>query len=161
MLRPGCKRSVLPVELDCRLPYRRRHHRACVFSYALRGRTRRFRTCSPSTSGHQRHSEKGASKNTLLNFGKVKKVAEAALGSVTVDEKASTSSLMRMALAFKSASGDQGISGSVYWTDPDYYVDGVGSSVLLDEDKNLELFSELAKGTHRAGTVGTLAEQQS
>ena len=68
---------------------------------------------------------------------------------------------MRMALAFKSASGDQGISGSVYWTDPDYYVDGVGSSVLLDEDKNLELFSELAKGTHQAGTVGTLAEQQS
>ena len=60
---------------------------------------------------------------------------------------------MRMALAFKSASGDQGISGSVYWTDPDYYVDGVGSSVLLDEGKNLELFSELAKGTHRAGTV--------
>ena len=56
----------------------------------------------------------------VLNFGKVKKVAEAALGSVTVDEKASTSSLMRMALAFKSASGDQGISGSVYWTDPDY-----------------------------------------
>ena len=105
--------------------------------------------------------KKGASKDTLLNFGKVKKVAEAALSSVTVDEKASTSSLMRMALAFKSASGDQGISGSVYWTDPDYYVDGVGSSVLLDEDKNLELFSELAKGTHRAGTVGTLAEQQS
>ena len=90
--------------------------------------------------------KKGASKDTLLNFGKVKKVAEAALGSVTVDEKASTSSLMRMALAFKSASGDQGISGSVYWTDPDYYVDGVGSSVLLDEGKNLELFSELAKG---------------
>ena len=49
--------------------------------------------------------KKGASKDTLLNFGKVKKVAEAALGSVTVDEKASTSSLMRMALAFKSASG--------------------------------------------------------
>ena len=104
--------------------------------------------------------KKGASKNTLLNFGKVKKVAEAALSSVTVDEKASTSSLMRMALAFKSASGDQGISGSVYWTDPGYYVDGVGSSVLLDEEKNLELFSELAKGTHKAGAVGTLAEQQ-
>ena len=52
------------------------------------------------------------------------------------------------------------ISGSVYWTDPGYYVDGVGSSVLLDEEKNLELFSELAKGTHKAGAVGTLAEQQ-
>ena len=42
------------------------------FSYALRGRTRRFRTCSPSTSGHQR-IVKSASKDTLLNFGKVKK----------------------------------------------------------------------------------------
>jgi len=31
--------------------------------------------------------KKGASKDTLLNFGKVKKVAEAALGSVTVDER--------------------------------------------------------------------------
>ena len=38
-----------------------------------------------------------------------------------------------MALAFKSATGSNGISGSVYWSDPDYYVDGVGSSVLLDD----------------------------
>lgn len=52
-------RSVLPVELDCRLPYRRRHHRACVLSYALRRRARRFRACGPSAPGHQRHSEKG------------------------------------------------------------------------------------------------------
>ena len=104
--------------------------------------------------------KKGASRQTLLNFAKVKKVAESALGSVTVDEDASTSSLLHMALAFKSASSDGGISGSVYWTDPDYYVDGVGSSVLLDEERNLQLFSELANGTHEAGTVGTLAEQQ-
>ncbi len=104
--------------------------------------------------------KKGTSQQTLLNFGKVKKIAESALGSVTVDEDASTSSLLHMALAFKSASGDEGVSGSVYWTDPDYYVDGVGSSVLLDDERNLQLFSELANGTHEAGTVGTLAEQQ-
>ena len=104
--------------------------------------------------------KKGASKQTLTNFNKTKKVAAAALSSVTVDEKASTSSLLRMALAFKSASGKDGISGSVYWTDPDYYVDGVGSCVLLDDTKNIQLFSELSHGTHSAGTVGTLAEQQ-
>ena len=104
--------------------------------------------------------KKGASKQTLTNFNKTKKVAAAALSSVTVDEKASTSSLLRMALAFKSASGKDGISGSVYWTDPDYYVDGVGSCVLLDDAKNIQLFSELSHGTHSAGTVGTLAEQQ-
>ena len=103
--------------------------------------------------------KKAASRQTLMNFAKAKTVAQAALSSVTVDEKASTASLLRMALAFKSASGDKGISGSVYWTDPDYYVDGVGSSVLLDEQKNLDLFSQLATGKHASGTVGPLAEQ--
>ena len=103
--------------------------------------------------------KKAASRQTLMNFAKAKTVAQAALSSVTVDEKASTASLLRMALAFKSASGDKGISGSVYWTDPDYYVDGVGSSILLDEQKNLDLFSQLATGKHASGTVGTLAEQ--
>lgn len=42
----------------------------------------------------------------------------------------------------------------------DYYVDGVGSCVLLNDAKNIQLFSELSHGTHSAGTVGTLAEQQ-
>ena len=32
--------------------------------------------------------------------------------------------------------------------------------VLLDDAKNIQLFSELSHGTHSAGTVGTLAEQQ-
>ena len=41
---------------------------------------------------------------------------------------------------------------------PDYYVDGVGSSVLLDDAKNTELFNQLADGTYKAGTVGNLAE---
>ena len=104
--------------------------------------------------------KKGSSKQVLMNFSKASKVAKAGLNSVTVDEKASTMSLIQMALAFKSASGSKGISGSVYWSDPDYYVDGVGSSVLLDDEKNLELFSQLAKGTHATGTVGTLAEKQ-
>ena len=67
-------------------------------------------------------------------------------------------SLLTMALAFKSATGSNGISGSVYWSDPDYYVDGVGSSVLLDDAKNTELFNQLADGTYKAGTVGNLAE---
>lgn len=104
--------------------------------------------------------KKSASTQTLTNFGRAQRTVTAALSSITVDEQASTSSLLAMALAFKSASGKNGISGSVYWSDPDYYVDGVGSSVLLDDEKNTKLFSELASGTHPAGTVGTLAEQQ-
>ncbi|WP_241222860.1 LCP family protein [Bifidobacterium samirii] len=101
---------------------------------------------------------KALSAKTLTDFTTVRKLAEASLAAITVDEDASPMSLASMALAFRDATGDGGVSGSVYWSDPDYYVDGVGSSVLLDDAKNAELFSQLAKGTHAAGEVGTLAE---
>ncbi|WP_407925106.1 LCP family protein [Bifidobacterium choloepi] len=104
-------------------------------------------------------AKKAASASTLLNFGKDKAVAEAVLGALTVDEKTTPFTLVQMLLAFKSASGNDGITGSVYWSDPDYYVDGVGSSVLLDDAQNTELFKELNEGTHAAGTVGTLADE--
>lgn len=102
--------------------------------------------------------KKASSAQTLTNPAKVSKLANAGLDSLTVDNKTTPFTLLSMALAFKDATGSNGISGSVYWSDPDYYVDGVGSSVLLDDAKNTELFSELAAGTHAAGTVGTLAE---
>ncbi|MBT1174850.1 LCP family protein [Bifidobacterium sp. LC6] len=105
--------------------------------------------------------QKASSKETLTNPKKVLTVAESGLAALTVDEDASPMSLMSMALAFKDATGSKGVSGSVYWSDADYYVDGVGSSVLLDDQKNSELFAQLAQGTHAAGTVGTLAEAQS
>ncbi|EFA22137.1 cell envelope-like function transcriptional attenuator common domain protein [Bifidobacterium gallicum DSM 20093 = LMG 11596] len=105
-------------------------------------------------------TKKAASTSTLLNPAKVKKVGDAALDSVTVDEDTSPFTLLQMLLAFKSASSPQGISGTPYWTDPGYYVDGVGSSVLLDNARNRELFKQLGDGTHAAGKVGTLAEQQ-
>ena len=65
-----------------------------------------------------------------------------------------------MAQAFKEATGSKGITGTVYWTNPDYQVPGVGSCVLLDDAKNLELFNQLAEGTHKPGAVGTFAELQ-
>ncbi|PLS29467.1 transcriptional regulator [Bifidobacterium parmae] len=101
---------------------------------------------------------KVSSKEVLGNPAKAMKVADAGLAAVTFDSKTSTATLIDMALAFKDATGSKGVTGSVYWSDPDYQVDGVGSSVLLDDTKNTELFSELAAGTHKAGTVGTLAE---
>lgn len=101
---------------------------------------------------------KATSKETLTSPSKLMKAADAALSAVTVDNKTSPLTLMQMALAFKSATGSKGVSGSVYWTDPDYTVAGVGSSVLLDDTRNAELFSQLAAGTHAAGKVGTLSE---
>lgn len=102
--------------------------------------------------------KKASSSETLTNPSKIVAVSNAAMSALTVDEKTNPYTLLTMALAFKSATGSNGISGSVYWSDPDYYVDGVGSSVLLDDAKNTELFNQLADGTHKAGTVGNLAE---
>lgn len=102
--------------------------------------------------------KKASSKETLTNPKTVTTMAEAGLSALTVDGKTTPLTLVNMALAFKDATGSKGISGSVYWSNPDYYVDGVGSSVLLDDAKNTELFSQLAAGTHAAGTAGTLAE---
>ena len=101
---------------------------------------------------------KASSRKTLTNVSTVTALANAGLKSLTVDEKTNPYTLLTMALAFKSATGSNGISGSLYWTDPDYYVDGVGSSVLLDDARNTELFNQLSAGTHAAGSVGTLAE---
>lgn len=103
-------------------------------------------------------AKKASSKETLTNPKTVTTMAEAGLSALTVDGKTTPLTLVNMALAFKDATGSKGISGSVYWSNPDYYMDGVGSSVLLDDAKNTELFSQLAAGTHAAGTVGTLAE---
>ena len=102
--------------------------------------------------------KKASSKETLTNPKMVTTMAEAGLSALTVDGKTTPLTLVNMALAFKDATGSKGISGSVYWSNPDYYMDGVGSSVLLDDAKNTELFSQLAAGTHAAGTVGTLDE---
>ena len=101
-------------------------------------------------------TKKAASRDTLMNFGKVTSLIQAGLGSIVVDEHASPWSLLQMAFAFKDASGDRGVTGTVYWTDADYRGAGVGSSVLLDSKRNTELFTQLAKGTHDSGTVGSL-----
>lgn len=102
--------------------------------------------------------KKGMSKEILGNFTTVRNVAQAGLDALTVDENTNPYTLAQMVLAFKDASSDEGISGTVYWQDPAYYVDGVGSSVLLDDERNLQLFDELNDGSHEPGAVGTLSE---
>ncbi|BDR52876.1 hypothetical protein KIM372_07830 [Bombiscardovia nodaiensis] len=99
-------------------------------------------------------AQKSASPKTLMNFSAVSKLATAALGAVIVDEDTNPWSLARMVLAFREASGPQGVNGSVYWTDPDYYPGGLGSTVLLDANRNTELFQQLNDGSHQPGTVG-------
>jgi LCP family protein required for cell wall assembly len=98
---------------------------------------------------------KASKPSTLMNISGAKKLATAALSAIVVDDKTNPWTLLQMALAFKAASGGEGVTGSVYWTDPDYYPGGgVGSTVKLDKNRNLTLFAQLANGAHAAGTVG-------
>lgn len=99
-------------------------------------------------------THKAVSAKTLMNFSTLSRVSKASLGSITVDESTNPWTLVRMALAFQEASGGKGINGSVYWTDPDYYVSGLGSTVLLDDKRNLDLFAQLGDGSHEPGPVG-------
>lgn len=101
--------------------------------------------------------KKGLSRETLTSFSTLKAAASATLGAVSFDDATNQWTLLQMALAFRDATGVGGITGSVYWSDPNYYVDGVGSCVLLDEDLNHELFASLDKGSMETGShVGTL-----
>lgn len=98
--------------------------------------------------------KKASSSKVLSSPSKVKKLAEAGLGAVVVDEKADAFSLISLALAFRQATGSDGITGTPYYSDPDYYPEsGIGSTVLLDAKRNATLFEQLEKGSISAGTV--------
>lgn len=105
-------------------------------------------------------AKKAASKDVLLNYSKVTKLMSTGLSAIKVDEDATPFSLAKMALAFKDATGDNGITGSPYFTNVDYYPpSGIGSTIKLDEEKTLSLFSQIAQGTQTKGTVGGLSTQ--
>ncbi|WP_241227164.1 LCP family protein [Bifidobacterium callimiconis] len=100
-------------------------------------------------------AKKASSPSVLTNPATVSKLMKAGLSSLTVDEKTGAFDLLSMALAFKAATGTKGVTGSVYYTNTDYYPkSGIGSTVLLNESKNTELFNQLEAGTHDPGTVG-------
>lgn len=99
-------------------------------------------------------TKKAFTPSVLLSPSRATKLISTALKSVLVDESANPWTVMRMALAFRKASGGQGVTGSVYWSNPDYRPGNVGSSVLLDAAKNTELFQQLDQGSHEPGVVG-------
>ncbi|PJM75001.1 LCP family protein [Bifidobacterium simiarum] len=102
-------------------------------------------------------AKKATSPQVLLNPAKTKKLAEAGLSTLTVDEKTGAFDIAQMALAFKAASGSSGVTGTLYYTDIDYRpASGIGSCILLDGTRNTTLFQQLQSGTHDPGTVGGL-----
>ncbi|WP_445343192.1 LCP family protein [Bifidobacterium sp. ESL0819] len=100
-------------------------------------------------------ASKALQPSVLLNPVAANKVLSAGLDALVVDERTNPIDLVRMVLAFRSASGGKGITGSLYWTNPNYYPNRwVGSTVLLDQARNTDLFNQLIQGSHAPGTVG-------
>ncbi len=79
--------------------------------------------------------------------GEQVRLAEAGLGALLVSEGTGILDLGRMALAFRNATGDDGVRGAPPIADMDYRPGGVGSTVLLDPDLAPGFFQSLLDGT--------------
>ncbi|MFC0266204.1 LCP family protein [Alloscardovia macacae] len=97
--------------------------------------------------------KKSASVGTLANPAKAMKVASASFKALSVDKNASTATMLSMALAFRDATGAQGVTGSVYFDNLDYEPGGIGSAVHLDASRNTQLFQQLNDGSIAGGTT--------
>lgn len=92
--------------------------------------------------------------STIFNPHKLFSVAGAGLDSLTVDNSMNPFDLAQMALAFREATGPNGITGLPVVKSMGYYVDGIGSTVLLNSEASLTLFAKIINGEEEPGVVG-------
>lgn len=85
-------------------------------------------------------------------------LARAGTDALTTSEGTGAVDLARLALAFRSATGPEGVTGSPYLLDLDHRPGGVGSTVLLDAERNAALWQGMRDGSLEPGTVGGLPE---
>ncbi|MFC7405047.1 LCP family protein [Georgenia alba] len=92
---------------------------------------------------------------TLFNPVAHVRLVDAGTAAVTTDHDTGIVDLGRMAWAFLSASGSEGITGTPPIADPDYQPGGIGSTILLDEERTPEFFERLRDGELRPSDVET------
>ena len=97
-----------------------------------------------------------ATPSLALNPGKQVKLVGTGLGALQVSNETDILDLGRLALAFRAATGANGIRGTPPISDPDYRPGGVGSTVRLDPDTSPAFFAAILAGTLPAGPVGGL-----
>ncbi len=86
-----------------------------------------------------------ATPGTLLNPVNHAQLVEAATDALVTDTETGMLDLSRMALAFRNATGPEGIVGTPPIADFNYRPGGVGSTVLLADDAR-DFFQRLAEG---------------
>lgn len=90
---------------------------------------------------------KVARPGTALNPWAQVDLIDAGTGVLTTDEDTGIIDLARLALAFRTATGAEGITGAPPIADFDYRPGGVGSTVLLDQTLAPTFFQKLRDGT--------------
>lgn len=79
--------------------------------------------------------------------GEQVRLIDAGLDALTVSEGTNILDMGRLALAFRDATGEDGVHGAPPIASLDYRPGGVGSTVLLDEDLAPAFFASLVDGT--------------
>lgn len=80
------------------------------------------------------------------------------VGAVVASEGTNIIDLGRLALAFRRATGPEGIRGTPPIANPDYRPGGVGSTVLLDPDASPAFWAGIRDGTLPPGPVGGMPQ---
>lgn len=81
-------------------------------------------------------------------------LVDAGTGALTVSDGTNIVDMARLALAFRAATGADGITGTPPIADMDYRPGDVGSTVLLDPDQTPAFFAAIRDGSLPAGAVG-------
>jgi len=81
-------------------------------------------------------------------------LARAGTDVLTVSEGTSAIDIARLALAFRAARGEGGITGTPPIASLDHRPGGIGSAVLLDPEKAPQFFEDLAAGRLEPGEYG-------
>lgn len=97
---------------------------------------------------------KVAQPSLVLHPGRQVALIDAGTAALALSDGSSSLDLARMALAFRSATGPDGVRGTPPIKNPDYRPGGVGSTVLLDPDTTPAFWTSVENGTLTPGAVG-------
>ncbi|RMI07101.1 LytR family transcriptional regulator [Cellulomonas triticagri] len=98
--------------------------------------------------------DKAADPSVLLKPATQVGLIDSGLGALTVSDGSNILDLGRLALAFRSATGPGGVTGTPPIANMDYRPGGVGSTVLLDPDQAPTFWAAVRDGTLEPGVVG-------
>ena len=93
---------------------------------------------------------------TLLQPSRQVDLVRAGTGALVVSDSTGILDLGRLALAFRRATGPDGVTGTPPISNPDYRPGGLGSTVQLDPDKAGAFWAGIADGSLPPGIQGGL-----